>query len=134
MSGFHVTPELGGYTVSKFAVMALFETLALELAAEKSRVGLTILCPGPVSTHLGSSQRNRPDALADGAFIDQDLEALDDGQGLRWMDPAAVADLLMDAIRRGDLYAMTHPEWASIVRERHARIETALSRHGHAGT
>ena len=126
VSGFHVTPELGGYTVSKFAVMALSETLALELEAAGVEVGMTILCPGPVSTHLGSSQRNRPDSLSGGAFVDQDLEAQDGGGGVRWMNPDAVADVLLAAIRRGDLYAITHPEWAPIVRERHAQIEAAM--------
>ena len=52
MSGFHVTPDMGGYSVSKFAVVALSETLALELAEDGSKVGVTVLCPGPVSTSL----------------------------------------------------------------------------------
>jgi len=126
VAGFHVTPGIGGYSVSKFAVMALSETLALELQAEGSPVGVTILCPGPVSSRLGSSQRNRPDALAGGALADRDLETLDAGGGARWLDPAAVADVLVRAIRRGDLYALTHPEWAAIVQERHTRIAHAF--------
>ena len=125
MSGFHVTPDMGGYCVAKFAVVALSETLALELAEDESMVGLTVLCPGPVSTHLGSSQRNRPQQLAGGAFIDRDLEA-EGGEGLRWMDPDAVADILLRAVKRGDLYAFTHPEWAPIVRERHRGILNAF--------
>jgi NAD(P)-dependent dehydrogenase (short-subunit alcohol dehydrogenase family) len=125
-SSLHVTPDLGGYTVSKFAVMALSETLALELQTDGAKVGVTILCPGPVSTQLGSSQRNRPARLSGGALKDQDLESLDGGGSLRWVAPEAVADTLLTAIRRGDLYAFTHPEWAPIVRERHARIEAAM--------
>jgi NAD(P)-dependent dehydrogenase (short-subunit alcohol dehydrogenase family) len=128
VSGFHVTPDLGGYTVSKFAVVALSETLALELEADGSNVGITVLCPGPVSTSLGSSQRNRPGALAGGAFVDRDLEALDKGGGMRWIGGDAVADVLLRAIRRGDLYAFTHPEWAPIVRARQAKIAEAFAR------
>jgi len=126
VAGFHATPGLGGYTVSKFAVVALSESLALELKADGSKVGLTILCPGPVSTKLGSSQRNRPNELAGGAFVDRDLEALEEGGGLRWIDADAVADVLLTAIKRGDLYAFTHPEWASIVCARHRQIAEAL--------
>jgi NAD(P)-dependent dehydrogenase (short-subunit alcohol dehydrogenase family) len=125
MAGFHVTPEMGAYCVSKFAVVALSETLALELAEGGSKVGLTVLCPGPVSTRLGTSQRNRPRPLAGGAFIDHDLEA-QGGEGLRWMRPDAVADILLRAIRRGDLYAFTHPEWAPIVQERQQEIIEAF--------
>jgi NAD(P)-dependent dehydrogenase (short-subunit alcohol dehydrogenase family) len=128
VSGFHVTPDLGGYTVSKFAVVALSETLALELKADGFNVGVTVLCPGPVSTSLGSSQRNRPRALAGGGFVDRDLEAQEEGDGMRWISPDAVADVLLRAIRRGDLYAFTHPEWASIVQARHATIAEAFAR------
>ena len=128
VSGFHVTPDLGGYTVSKFAVVALSETLALELKADGCNVGITVLCPGPVSTSLGSSQRNRPSALVGGAFVDRDLEAMEEGRGIRWISSEAVADVLVRAIRRGDLYAFTHPEWAPIVRARHAEIAEAFAR------
>lgn len=125
LAGFHVTPDLGGYTVSKFAVVALSETLALELQAEGSNVAVTILCPGPVSTRLGSSQRNRPAPHAAGGFVDRDLEATDTG-AMRWMDPDAVANVLLHAMQRGDLYAFTHPELASLVLDRYRRIASAL--------
>ena len=126
VAGFHVTPDIGGYTVSKFAVVALSETLALELQAEGSKVAVTILCPGPVSTKLGSSQRNRPELPAASAFVDRDLEAMDAGGAMRWMDPDSVADVLLHAMQRGDLYAFTHPELASLVLDRHRRIADAL--------
>ncbi len=124
MAGFHVTAELGGYSVSKFAVMALAETLALELQAQNSKVGVTILCPGPVSTRLGASQRNRPLTPGGGALVDRDLQA--EGDVARWLDPDEVAETLVRAIRRGELYAITHAEWAPIVQERHDRIMAAF--------
>jgi NAD(P)-dependent dehydrogenase (short-subunit alcohol dehydrogenase family) len=127
VAGLHVTAGLGAYSVSKFAVMALSETLALDLAAEGSSVGVTVLCPGPVSSNLGSSQRNRPSELAGGAFVDRDLQAVEGGGGVRWIDPHTVGDILVRAIKRGDLYAFTHPEWASIVQERHDRIAAAFA-------
>jgi len=127
MAGLHVTPDMGGYTVSKFAVIALSETLALELTEERSRVGVTILYPGPVSTRLGSSQRNRPPLLSGGALVDSDLEAMDEGGGLRWVDPDRAAAVAVRAVQRGELYAFTHPEMASLVIDRHATIATALA-------
>jgi NAD(P)-dependent dehydrogenase (short-subunit alcohol dehydrogenase family) len=129
VAGFHVTPELGGYSVSKFAVVALSETLALELAADGSNVGVTVFCPGPVSTRLGSSQRNRPRGAAESAFVDRDLEQ-EGNQGIRWMDPETAAEILMRAIRRGDLHAFTHPEWAPVLRARHQGIIAALEAGG----
>ena len=127
LSGFHVTPGMGGYTVSKFASVALAETLAAELEAEDSDVGVTILCPGPASTHLGSSQRNRePDA--DAGLVDNDLETSGDGAGLTWADPADIARTLLAAMARGDLYAFTHADMTAEVEERNRRIGEALAR------
>ncbi len=126
IAGHHVTPMLGGYTVSKFAVMALAETLAAELAEAGDEIGLTILCPGPVSTRLGASQRNRPDVLAAGGMVDSNLEATEEGAKLRWIDPESVAGILLRAIARGDLYAFTHPEMAPLVLERNRQVEAAL--------
>lgn len=127
MSALHVTPGIGGYTVSKFAVTALAETLAVELREEGADVGVTILCPGPVSTRLGSAHRNRPAALSGGAMVDSDLEATEEGGKLRWIAPDAVARTLVEAVRRGDLHAFTHPEMAPLVEERHRRILDALA-------
>ncbi len=131
-AGFRVTPGLGGYTVSKFAAVAIAETLAAELEQEGVDLGLTILCPGPVSTQLGSSQRNRTHAAA-GHLVDTDLEHTSEGRQLRWMDPDDVAEILLGAIARGELYAFTHPEMAHLVEERHRRIEVAILRSRAAG-
>ncbi len=122
VAGFHVTPGLGGYCVTKFAATAYCETLAMELEAKGSTVGVTVLCPGPVSTRLGSSHRNRPAALGAGALRDANLEQSEDGATLRWMPPAQAADLLMRAIADRQFYAFTHGEFAGEVYDRHERI------------
>jgi NAD(P)-dependent dehydrogenase (short-subunit alcohol dehydrogenase family) len=124
--GFRVSAGLGGYCVSKFAVVALAETLALELREARSGVTVTLLCPGPVRTRLGTSQRNRPPALAGGGLADSDLEATPAGQSLRWIEPEAAVDALLQGLERGDFYVFTHPEMATLVLERHARIAAAL--------
>jgi len=129
MSGLHATPGIGGYTVTKYAVMGLCETLALELESEGANVGLTLLCPGPVSTNLGASQRNRR-RQGSSALVDSDLEHTEGGAQLNWLDPAEVAGILLRAIERGDLYAFTHPEWEPLVAKRHRAIEAAFERAG----
>lgn len=126
MGGFATLSGLGGYTASKFAVVALSETLAMELEEEQSRVGVTVLCPGPVRSNLKTSQRNRPLSLATGALIDTDLENSEEGVQMRWLDPEQVGDIVVRAIRRGDLYALTHPEMAAIPAARHDRIAAAF--------
>jgi len=126
MGGFATLPGLGAYTTSKFAVVALSETLAMELEEDRSRVGVTVLCPGPVRTNLKSSQRNRPSSLTGGALVDTDLETSEQGAQMRWLVPDEVGDIVVRAIRRGDLYALTHPEMAGIPAARHERIAEAF--------
>jgi NAD(P)-dependent dehydrogenase (short-subunit alcohol dehydrogenase family) len=126
MAGFSVLPTLGGYTTSKFAVMGFSETLAAELQAEGAKVGVSILCPGPVRSNIKASSRNRPDRLAGGALADSDLENDEIAARMRWLDPDEVGDIVIRAVRRGDLYALTHPEMLPQVIERHRRIEAAF--------
>jgi NAD(P)-dependent dehydrogenase (short-subunit alcohol dehydrogenase family) len=127
MAGFTVLPTLGGYTTSKFAVMGFSETLAAELQAEGARVGVSILCPGPVRSNIKASSRNRPKALAGGALADSDLESDPIAAQMRWLGPDEAGEVVVRAIRRGDLYALTHPEMAPQVIERHRRIEAAFA-------
>jgi len=122
----HATPMIGGYSVSKSAVLALAEALQCELQEERSNIGLTVLCPGPVRSNLGASQRNRPAALKGGGLVDSDLEASEGGGQLRWIDAEGVAEVLLGAIDRREFYAFTHPEMAEPVLERHRRIEEAF--------
>lgn len=126
MSSFATRATLGGYGTTKFAVIALSETLAAELAEQQSAVGVTVLCPGPVRTNIKTSLRNRPAGLAQRGLADKDLEATPHGAKMRWLTPDEVGDIVVRAIRRGDLYAITHPELAWLPAERLARIAAAF--------
>ncbi len=126
-AGFHVAPKIAGYCVTKATTVAIAEGLWAELQEDGADVGVTILCPGPVSTRLGLSQRNRPESLAGGALIDRNLEATDDGKKLRWIGSDEVAHALLRAIRHQQLYVFTHPEMAGSVIARHEAIGTAFS-------
>ena len=126
MAGLSVLPTLGGYTVSKFAIVAFSETLAQELAADGAKVGVSVLCPGPVRSNLKASSRNRPAALADAGLVDTDLETSEDGAQMQWLDPDEAGEVVVRAIRRGDLFAITHPEMAPLVEQRHRQIEGAF--------
>jgi NAD(P)-dependent dehydrogenase (short-subunit alcohol dehydrogenase family) len=127
MAGLGPVPGLGAYCVTKYGIVALTETLALELAEAGSPVGVTVLCPGPVRTNIGVSSRNRPAALSEAGLADVMLK-YDDPEGPQWMDPAEVGEIVVDAIRRRALYAITHPVMLSRVEERHERILEAFPR------
>jgi NAD(P)-dependent dehydrogenase (short-subunit alcohol dehydrogenase family) len=105
--------------------VALTEVLAEELAADGSRVGATVLCPGTVHTNIGTSSRNRPADLGDAGFKDVDIE-LEDNPRHRWIYPEQAGRVVVRAIKRGDLYALTHPDWYPMVAARHEAIGEAF--------
>jgi NAD(P)-dependent dehydrogenase (short-subunit alcohol dehydrogenase family) len=118
-------PGLGAYNVSKYGIVALTEVLAMELAAEDSLVGASVLVPGTVRTGIGNSTRNRPTDATGGALSDVDLEAGPD-LGMKWLEPDDVGRILIESIAAGDLYVVTHPEGWPMVAARHQAIADAF--------
>lgn len=53
-------PSSGIYNVSKCSVVAMSETLALDLRDAGAKVGVSVLCPAFFPTGIADSQRNRP--------------------------------------------------------------------------
>jgi NAD(P)-dependent dehydrogenase (short-subunit alcohol dehydrogenase family) len=125
MAGLVANARLGAYATAKFGVVALTEVLAAELAEDGSRVGVSVLCPGTVHTNIGSSSRNRPGSLPDAGFKDVDIE-LEDNPRYRWIGPEEAGAVVVRAIKRGDLYALTHPDWYPMVAARHEAIAEAF--------
>jgi NAD(P)-dependent dehydrogenase (short-subunit alcohol dehydrogenase family) len=119
-------PGLGAYNVTKYGIVALTETLAMELTAEGSPVGASVLLPGTVRTGIGNSTRNRPADASAGALSDVDLAAGPD-LGMTWLEPDDVGRILIEAIAAGDLYVVTHPEAWPMVAGRHQAIADAFA-------
>jgi NAD(P)-dependent dehydrogenase (short-subunit alcohol dehydrogenase family) len=126
-------PGLGPYNASKFAVVGISETLYHELQAAGSKVGVTVLCPGNVRTNIASAQRNRPDELrrprpapADGATAPRVDARRRNAQVAAavaaGMDPGEVADKVLDAIRTGRFWLVTHPELLAWIDQRNAEL------------
>jgi len=127
MGGLRTSPTLGAYAVTKFGVVALTETLAEELEAEGSKVGASVLCPGPVRSDLGRSSRNRPAEVGVGHLKDVQLEDAEHFRNtvIPYVEPDEAGEMVIRGIRRGDLYILTHPEMMGFVNERHERIAAA---------
>jgi NAD(P)-dependent dehydrogenase (short-subunit alcohol dehydrogenase family) len=126
MAGLSPWPGIGPYNATKYAVVGISETLALELAATK--VGVSVLCPGLVKTNIFTSQRNRPQELRNEARNPAARAATDEVLQQRGLDPAVVGELVADAIRDGTFWIFTHPELLDVVEERHERISDARTR------
>ncbi len=111
----------GPYNVSKYGIAALTDTLALELAEDGSKVHVTVLAPGTVSTNIGTSSRNRPAGL-EGGLEDVDIST---GQaaGARFIKPITAGRIAVRAIQHNDLYAATHPDWWFLVEARQEQVK-----------
>ena len=120
-------PSLGPYNVSKVGVVALSETLRMELAMAGSPVGVSVLCPGSTPTAILESERNRPAALGtetrvpDGDMIRDAVRSGFDGPGAR--TAAEVADDVLDAVRHDRFWIITSGEMRDLVSSRFHEID-----------
>jgi NAD(P)-dependent dehydrogenase (short-subunit alcohol dehydrogenase family) len=130
MAGLVGMPGLGSYTLTKYGVLGLTEVLAKELEEDGSKVGATVLCPGTIHTNIGTSSRNRPGDDAGGLHdVDISQEGSEvDMSGVRWMIPIEVGTIVVDCIRSGELYALTHPDWWDMVEPRFVAIASAFGK------
>lgn len=120
LAGHVAAPFMGPYSASKFAVVAISESLYHEMNLTGGAVGVSVLCPGWVDTNIHSSERNRPAALTpSGSGIPADGPAAMLKQVLAsGMPPAEVASLVLQAIHEGRFYVLTHPEMTPAVETR----------------
>ncbi len=116
-AGLQASSEIGPYNVAKFGVVALTETLQLELAADQSAIGASVLCPGAIDTQITESERNRPEPAAETEtnrrFSKMAGQVV--GQG---HSPESVAELVLAGIRDQSFWILTHPEWIDVLRRR----------------
>jgi NAD(P)-dependent dehydrogenase (short-subunit alcohol dehydrogenase family) len=100
------------YGVSKHAVVALSESLHLELMQRDSRVKVSVLCPGPVSTDiLTASQRNLPESMP--MPLEETPEEMLFKKAYqiyieRGLDPKEVSLAVLEGIREEQFYIITH--------------------------
>ena len=106
--------NLAIYNASKFAVVGLSEGLRAD--AKKFGFGVSVLCPGIVRTRINSSQRNRP-------VEDGDASAAAPAHMQPGTDPAELAEQVLTAVKAGEFFICTHPEFAPVLKQRHAAIE-----------
>lgn len=123
MAGLLPTPGLGVYTVSKFAVVAMSETLSLE--TEGTNLTVSVLCPGFVQTGIADSDRNLPENMVSLEEPTAEMELM--RAAMRdlvagGIPPSDVADRVFEAARDGRFYVLPHPEFAPQVLARAERI------------
>ncbi len=104
-----VPAGLCAYSVSKYGVVALSELLASEIA--DSAINVSVLCPEFVRTRIGDSSRHLPERLLQRVPLTDEQEFMQAAvQDLiaGGMDPAEVADKVVDAVRTQRFLILPH--------------------------
>lgn len=116
------------YGVSKHGALRATEALYASLRDIGAPIGVTALCPGVVHTAIHRSERSRPAALVPQSGVARErseLEAWYATMQQHGLTPAAVADMVVDAIERKQFYLITTDAFDSAIRD---RAEAILSR------
>ncbi len=121
--GLQASAGTGAYNVTKFGIVALSETLSNELNPFP-KINASVLCPGPVRSRIVESERNRPERLwndgAPAAGLVENDQSSDLLAGA--MDPALVAELVVQGIQTNRFWIITHDETKEVVQQRAAAL------------
>lgn len=99
MAGLVHMPQAAAYNATKAAVVALSETLQLEL--EVDHIGVSVVCPAFFRTALAQNMR----------ASDPKLEAITKRLVERArIGPEQIARQIFEGVQRGDTHILTHPE------------------------
>ena len=126
ISGFFIRRgrNQGAYSMTKYAVVALSE--ALEQEVEDADIGVSVLCPGAVETHIMESAATRPERFG-GPYERPQQAAMRGAMGLG-LAPDVVGQRVLQAIRQREFYVLTHAHERAAIKARHDRIEAAFDR------
>jgi NAD(P)-dependent dehydrogenase (short-subunit alcohol dehydrogenase family) len=125
MAGMIGVPGMEAYCATKFAVVAMSEGWAPQLAAHD--IGLSVLCPGFVKTRIHESRRNQPTAQG-AASVATEFDGQMAQPVLTGIDVDVVAERVLEGVLDNDLYIFTHPELRPAVEQRFASIMAAFDK------
>jgi len=122
IAGLVAHPYIAPYNVSKFGVVALTESLRVDLA--ETKVSASVLCPGGVRTRIMESDRNRPQELGGPGDFEERAGAMPPDP----IDPMIVGQRVLAAIREDAAYIVTHKDQKAMVEGRFRPILEAFDR------
>ena len=114
----------GLYSMSKAAVIALSEALHIELQSD--RIGVSAYCPGPTHSNIASSVAKRPEGYGPSGYETPGPEATAFQRTQPYMSAEEAGERVLEGVRRGDMFILTHPEFKDGVVQRHRAIEESF--------
>lgn len=121
LASFFPSPMMGAYSCSKFAILALTETLKYELDELGSNIGVSFVAPGPVKTAIIRSKDTevlKRDSR-DGVKARAEMGGLTELYG---MEPDEAAVIVFEAIAADRFWVFTHPDFMEGLTPRTANI------------
>ena len=112
-SGFIAYPMLSLYSASKFAIRGLMTSLRSELAMSNSNVGVSIVCPGEVTTNIVNSTFQSDEPAENKPVADIDPTAMlevaaEDAQNTYPISPLEAAQGIFAGVENKEFYIFTH--------------------------
>lgn len=115
-------PSMAVYNATKHSVVAISETLALDLRDVGAKVGVTVLCPAFFPTGIHDSARNRPadmaDTLARSALDEERAAALKMAVEKGRIKAADVAEMTLKAVEDDQFYVFPHRKIKELIKLR----------------
>jgi NAD(P)-dependent dehydrogenase (short-subunit alcohol dehydrogenase family) len=112
-SGFIAYPMLSLYSASKFGIRGLMTSLRAELTMSNSQVGVSIVCPGEVTTNIVHSTFQSHEPVESNPVNDVDPTAMlevaaEDAQNTYPISPSEAANGIFAGIQNKEFYIFTH--------------------------
>jgi NAD(P)-dependent dehydrogenase (short-subunit alcohol dehydrogenase family) len=123
LAGMVSPPGMEPYCATKFAVVAISEGWAEQLAPKN--IGVSILCPGFVKTRIHESRRNRQAAYGPDERGPPPPDA-PPSRVLTGIPAEAVGRRVVEAVKANELFVFTHPGARAGVAARFERILAAF--------
>ena len=117
--GLRTGPRMSIYAASKYAVVAISESVREELAPHG--IGVSALCPGMIDTRILRSERNRPAELVErssGMIEEAEREEFERRFAEVGLSPEVVGEQVLDGIRKNKPFIFTHASLAQGIRDR----------------
>jgi NAD(P)-dependent dehydrogenase (short-subunit alcohol dehydrogenase family) len=126
IAGLVPTEGLGVYSVAKYGVVALAETLRREV--RQHNIGVSVLCPLRVDTNIGTSERNRTADFGSAASSPRPQPQASSNIVMAGevMRPDDVATVVVEAILANRLYILPHDDSRELIRRRFQRIDATF--------
>lgn len=131
LAGLRAMPYTSGYSASKYAVIAICETLRQELQLRQApQIGVSVVCPGPARTPILDPTRERPPGVAGPETGTGDAgqeEATRQLIGRLGAEPEEVAAHIVAGIRAERFWLFTHEGSLEWIEERHQLLRGLLA-------